>query len=526
MRNKAKFGNTKMNITNYITNRYEEKSQLLMSQKQTQTKPNLPVFDGPVKRADHLFDKSKLYKYHLPFLPFTFLQEVQVRFVIDCIYLLAALALTPTVVYRMVRFGRYRCGWSNRFGNLARKDPALKKCIWLHAVSLGEVNAAKSIVKELEKRFPNFEIVITATTDTGYNRALAVFGEKHKVFYFPLDFSITMNRAFLGIQPALCILMELEVWPNFVLIADELHIPVIVVNGRMTDKSFSGYKKIKPLAKKIFRRLALVLAQTDEYAQRFIKIGCQRANVFVTGSLKYDTAQIADKVEGADELAEQLFGKSSIINHQLSIPLWVAGATGPGEERIILDVYKDLREQFTNLRLAIVPRKPERFDEVADLIKQTGFGLIRYSEIKEKATESTEDTEKSIINYQSSIINVVLGDTMGDLRKFYSLATIIFAGRSLIPMGGSDIIEAAALGKCTIFGPSVFNFQQTADDLLAAQGAIMVKDRQDLFETMQKCLSEPDFTREIARNGQNVIRKNQGATQKTIDQIERLLDNV
>jgi 3-deoxy-D-manno-octulosonic-acid transferase len=432
------------------------------------------------------------------------------KFIIDCVYLLAAFAITPTVVYRMVRYGRYRAGWSNRFGKITRKDPALKKCIWLHAVSLGEVNAAKTLVKELENRFSDFEIVISTTTDTGFARATAVFGANYKVFYFPFDFSCTMRRAFHGIQPAACILMELEVWPNFVLIANQLHIPVVVVNGRLSDKSFSKYKKIKPFAKEIFRRLSLVLAQTDEYAQRFTEIGCQSRRVFVTGSLKYDTAQITDKVEGADALAAQL----NIGDEKL----WVAGATGPGEEQIILDVYKQLtqQEQFSNLRLAIVPRKPERFDEVAELIKQNGFDLIRYSDVKSGGQQS------SIVRRPSSV--VILGDTMGDLRKFYSLATIIFAGRSLVPMGGSDIIEAAALGKCTIFGPSVYNFQQTADDLLAAQGGIMVKDKQDLLEIMQKCLNDPDFTEKIARNGQNVIRKNQGATAKTTELIAKFLN--
>ena len=438
------------------------------------------------------------------------------RFLIDCIYLLAAVAITPTVVYRMVRYKRYRAGWSNRLGKIVRKDPALKKCIWLHAVSLGEVNAAKTLVKELENRFSDFEIVISTTTDTGFARAAAVFGANYKVFYFPLDFSCTMRRAFHGIQPAVCLLMELEVWPNFVLIADQLNTPVIVVNGRISDKSFSKYKKIKPFAKEIFRRLSLTFAQTDEYAQRFIEIGCPPKKVSVTGSLKYDTAQITDKVEGADTLAAQL----NIGDERL----WVAGATGNDEEQILLDVYKNLKqqEQFSDLRLAIIPRKPERFDEVAQLIKQSGFNLIRYNEVKKK---TTENAEKSIINHQLSINTVILGDTMGDLRKFYSLATIIFAGRSLVPLGGSDIIEAAALGKCTIFGPSVYNFQQTADDLLAAQGGIMVKDKQDLLETMQKCLNDPDFTEKIARNGQNVIRKNQGVTKKTIDQIAKFLNN-
>jgi 3-deoxy-D-manno-octulosonic-acid transferase len=451
------------------------------------------------------------------------------KFIIDCVYLLAAFAITPTLVYRMVRYGRYRAGWSNRFGKIVRKDPALKKCIWLHAVSLGEVNAAKTLVEELENRFSNFEIVISTTTDTGFARAAAVFGTNYKVFYFPLDFSCMMRRAFHGIQPAICLLMELEVWPNFVLIADQLHTPVVVVNGRMSDKSFSRYKKIKPFAKEIFRKLSLTLAQTDEYAQRFIEIGCSLKKVFVTGSLKYDTAQITDKVEGADTLAEQLFGKiknqkSKLVRRPsggIENSLWVAGATGNDEEQILLDVYKKLKqqEQFSDLRLAIIPRKPERFDEVAQLIEQSGFNLIRYSEVKNGGQKS------KIENSKLKIDTVILGDTMGDLRKFYSLATIIFAGRSLVPMGGSDIIEAAALGKCTIFGPSTYNFQQTADALLAAQGGIMVKDKQDLLETMQKCLNDPDFTEKIARNGQNVIRKNQGATAKTIDHITKFLDN-
>jgi 3-deoxy-D-manno-octulosonic-acid transferase len=265
--------------------------------------------------------------------------------------------------------------------------------------------------------------------------------------------------------------------------------------------------------------LSLILAQTDEYAQRFIEIGSRGKRVIVTGSLKYDTAQITNRVEGADTLAEQLFGKIENQKSKIKNPLWVAGATGNDEEQILLDVYKNLKEQFSDLRLAIIPRKPERFDEVAQLIEQSGFSLIRYSQIK---NHTTENIERRVTGDES---RVILGDTMGDLRKFYSLATVIFAGRSLVPMGGSDIIEAAALGKCTIFGPSTYNFQQTADALLAAQGGIMVKDKLELLETMQKCLNEPDFTEKIARNGQNVIRKNQGATQKTIDQIAKFLNN-
>jgi len=329
-----------------------------------------------------------------------------------------------------------------------------------------------------------------------------------------------------------------------------------VVNGRTSDKSFTRYRRVRPLIKKMFGRVTLVLAQTNEYARRFRELGCNDEDVIVSGSLKYDTAQTDDKVEGADALADQLavachcepersqgaaiskpageiasvasLPRNDIIEDQR---LWVAGGTGNDEEGLLLEVYQQLKhdEQFANLRLVIVPRKPERFDEVAQLIQAKDFDLVRYSQIKELATERTEKAPdsgphpKPIINYQSSIDTVILGDTMGDLRKFYSLATIIFVGRSLVPMGGSDMIEAAALGKCTIFGPHAFNFRQTLDALLADNGAIMVNDKEELLQAMRKCLTDPAYATKIAQNGRKVIIKNQGATQKTIEQIAKLL---
>jgi len=429
------------------------------------------------------------------------------RFVLDVLYVLAALIYSPVVVYRTVRHKRYRTGWAQRFGKISRRSPA-KRCIWLHAVSMGEVNAAKTIVAELARRFGDFEIVVSTTTDTGFARAITLFSKDHEVFYFPFDFSRVMRRAFDNIQPAICLLMELEVWPNFVGLAQRRNVPVVVINGRISDRGFSRYRRIRPFARRVFRKVSLVLAQTDEYAERFRAIGAVAEKVVVTGSLKYDTAQITDKVKGADALAAQLG-----LGGQR---LWVAGATGPGEEKIVLDVFAHLRQsdRFEDLRLAIVPRKPERFDEVAQLIEQSGFHLIRYSEVKKEATETKE---------KSQMDAVILGDTMGDLRKFYCLATVIFVGRSLVPMGGSDMMEAAALGKCTIFGPHTFNFKQTVDSLLADEGAILVKDQQELLQVMQKCLLEPEYADKIARRGREVIRKNQGATARSIEQIGRLL---
>ena len=427
------------------------------------------------------------------------------RIILDLLYLLAAIAYSPVIIYRAIRYERYRTGWDQRFGKISCRDPH-KKCIWLHAVSVGEVNAAKTIIKQLENKFGDFEIVISTTTDTGFARATTLFSENHQVFYFPFDFSWIMRRAFRNIRPAICLLMELEIWPNLVEIAKQANIPVIVVNGRMSDKSFPRYQKIKPLVKKMFGKISLTLAQTEQYAQRFKELGCPDEKIIVTGSLKYDTAQITDKVEGADALAAQL----NIGSERL----WVTGATGNDEEKILLDVFQQLKQdaRFANLRLVIVPRKPERFDEVAQLIERRGLPLIRYSRIKNNTTPPPTDNQA-----------IILGDTMGDLRKFYSLAEIIFVGRSLVPMGGSDMVEAAALGKCTVFGPHAFNFKQTVDALLADSGAIMVKDQEELLQTIQQCLTDSDFAQSIANKGREVIRKNQGATKNTIDQIAKIL---
>lgn len=428
------------------------------------------------------------------------------RFILNLLYLLAGIAFGPIVIYRMVRHKRYRSGWAQRAGRIERRDPQ-KKSIWLHAVSVGEVNAAKTLVAELETRFADLEIVVSTTTDTGFARANKLFGQKRRVFYFPFDFSWIIRRTFRRLDPAVCLLVELEVWPNFIFTAHRSAVPVVVVNGRVSDRSFSRYRRIKGLTRMFFGKIDLVLAQTQEYAERFRELGCPAERVIVTNSLKYDTAQITDTVEGADELAEQL--------NLADARLWVAGGTGNDEEKIILDVHKSLiqDESLGDVRLAVVPRKPERFNEIAQLIEQMGLPVVRYSRLKGTANRAPADAKA-----------VILGDTMGDLRKFYSLATVVFVGRSLVPMGGSDMMEAAALGKCTLFGPHAFNFKQTVDALLADDGAIRVADGDELLKAVRKCLLDREYAAGIAQRGRQVIRNNQGATAKTVRHITALLE--
>ena len=420
----------------------------------------------------------------------------------DIIYLLALILASPRIVYRMIMHGRYRGGWSQRLGRIQRGNA--EKCIWIHAVSVGEVNATRTLVDAIENAL-HLEVVISATTDTGYARAKEIYGDRLNVFYFPFDFSPVMKRAIKNISPAIILLMELEVWPNLVQIANKKNIPVVVVNGRISDRSFPRYKIIKFATNWMFSKLALTLAQTDQYARRFIKLGCDKEKVIVTSSLKYDTAQTTGSVTGADTLKRQL---------NLSYEkLFVIGGTGPGEEKIAIDIFTKLKQdpKLKDLRMAIIPRKPERFAEVAQLIAQSSFDFIRLSTVK--ADEKNLSTKPAII----------LGDTMGDLKKFYAIATVVFVGRTLTPMGGSDMMEPTALGKCTIFGPHTFNFRQTVKALLNEGGAIQVKDAKRLYKIARKCLTDNEYALSIGTKGQEIIKKNQGATQKTVEAIASLL---
>ena len=248
----------------------------------------------------------------------------------NMLYSIALLVYSPKILYRRMFQDRYRGGWDQRRGVINRARPD-KQCIWIHAVSVGEVNAARTLIDQLARQMPEYEVVLSSTTDTGLARAKALYANDYSVFYFPFDFSWMMKRAFARLNPAMILLMELEIWPNMASIAKQKNIPIVVVNGRLSDKSFPKYQKIRPITKAMFRKVSLVLAQTEEYAKRFIDLGCEPDKVIVTSSLKYDTAQTDSAVDGADRLAEQI--------HLLKERLWVAGGTGPGEEKMILNTF-------------------------------------------------------------------------------------------------------------------------------------------------------------------------------------------
>lgn len=398
---------------------------------------------------------------------------------------------------------------SQRMGHTEPRNGS-EPLVLIHAVSLGEINATRSLVDELSKERPNLHFVVTSTTDTGFCRGTEIYRNypRVRVIRFPLDFSTAVKRLLDAVRPTLAVLMELEVWPNFMAICQQRSIPVVLVNGRVTEGSFRNYRRVGPLTRPMFAKLSWVCAQEELYAKRFRAMGVSESRLQVSGTMKFDTAQIADQIAGADELAESLGIRPGEL-------LWVCGSTGPGEESLLLDVYRDLLTEFPRLRLAIVPRKPERFDEVASLICERDFELVRRSDVLAG--------KASTISHHS----VILGDTMGELRKFYSIATVIFVGRTLVDLGnkqhGSDMIEPAALAKPVCVGPYTTNFGEAMNAFREADAIAEVSDASSLNQTISHWLKNPIAASALAQRAQAVVRSQQGATRRHIDAILKFL---
>jgi 3-deoxy-D-manno-octulosonic-acid transferase len=439
--------------------------------------------------------------------------HVPMRLVVDFLQFLAAIVVAPMIAYRALTTTKYRQGWSQRLGGMPDLPVSSKvrPRIWVHAVSVGEVNAVRMLIERWREQRPETELVISTTTDTGYARACEVFGDASIVRY-PLDLSPFVSRALKRIKPSMIVLVELEVWYQFVTMATARGIPVVVINGRLSEKSVRRFGWVRPVAGRMFRELAWVGAQDDAYADRFATMGVPAERLSVTGSLKWETAQIADTLPGADEFARAL----GISRDR---PTWVCGSTAPGEEPVILQAFRQIRVIQPKLQLVIVPRKPERFDEVAEHIRRAGFECVRRSESPDGTDRAPAETA------------VVLGDTMGELRKAYCLASVVFVGRTLANMGGSDMMEVAALAKPIVVGPHTGNFrdaieQLRRDDALVELSVDLeapdVADR--LADAIGELLRDGEKACKMAGRGREVVTRNQGSTQRTLDRLWALLE--
>jgi 3-deoxy-D-manno-octulosonic-acid transferase len=452
----------------------------------------------------------------------------------NLLYVVAGIFLLPVLLWQRFVGRKRRAGWSAKIlGNVtiatASNHTSLNPdsptpnpgatTIWLHAVSVGEVNLLAPLIKLIECQRPGWQLYLTVGTVSGYELAQKKY-PKLTLSYAPLDFSWAISRAIKRIRPNLVVLVELEVWPNLIAGVTQRGIPLAVINGRLSERSFRGYRRFGWLLGGTFRRLSLVAAQTEEYAERFHALGAP--NVIVTGSLKFDNAPSDRTLPAIQTLREWAGWNGNEI-------IFVAGSTGEPEETFALDTYAALREQYPMLRLAIVPRHPERFDEVARLIETRGFACQRRSAMTASGRDEPQDSSPSpltpspIAPSVASPAPIILVDVIGELGHWWGTASIGFVGGSLNDRGGQNMIEPAAYGVATCFGPNTRNFRDIVALLLVAKAAAVVPDGAGLTSFVQRCLAEPSWAKELGERAAAFAQTQQGATARTQQLLAKLI---
>jgi 3-deoxy-D-manno-octulosonic-acid transferase len=424
---------------------------------------------------------------------------------LDAAYLLTILFVSPWLLYKAVTTGKYRRGLVAKFfgpsPGAAGPRPGV---VWFHGVSVGEIHLLRQVVAAFRGRFPDQPCAVSTTTDTGFDEARKAFPDL-PVFWFPLDFSWAVRRALRNIDPALLVLAEGELWPNLVRTARTRGVPVAVINARMSPRSLHRYRRLAWLARPFVRSLDLVAAQTDEYAAAFRMLGADAERVHVTGNVKFDGVS-GDRHNARTVALRRLLG---VREDDL---VWVAGSTQAPEEAIALDIFRRLRPEFPRLRLFLVPRQKDRFDEVARLLEREGMSFNRRSRLTADAAPSAECPD------------IVLVDTIGELGALWGLADVAFVGGSLDgKRGGQNMIEPAAYGAAVVFGPHIWNFRDTAVRLAAAGAARQVADAAALEAAIRELFRD---TAACAREGaaaRAFVTRQQGATEQTTQLLGDLL---
>ena len=412
-------------------------------------------------------------------------------------YVALLLAVSPVLLYRRWMLGKYRDGWAEKLWGQLPERSGSKPCLWLHAVSVGEVLQLRPMMKLLAAQRPDWDFVITTTTRTGLDVAKKEYPQ-HTVCYFPLDFSWATRRAIARIKPSAIVLVELELWPNFVLTAKRFGIPLALINGRVSEKSFRGYRRIRPLISRLLSSFDLLAAQNDEYAERLRALGAPRDRLHVTGSIKFDGVRSDRSNPKTNELRE-FFG---LLPEE---KVFIAGSTQAPEEAFALDTWQALRSDFPNLRLILVPRHKERFEEVASLVVSRGLTLRRRSSNCGMGRSAHPPDE------------VLLLDTLGELGACWGLADIAFVGGSLTQRGGQNMLEPAAYGAAVLFGPNTCNFRDIVEQLLARDAARVVRSESELTSAVRELLKSPATVQELGVRAKEFIATQQGAAARTVE---------
>ncbi len=411
-------------------------------------------------------------------------------------YLLQPLLLLR-LYWRSIKAPAYRDGIGQRFGYY--NQPALQRCIWVHAVSVGETIASVPLVRQLAVLYPDLPIVVSTTTPTGAERVRALLGGLVSHVYAPYDLPGVMQRFIRHFQPTLLVIIETELWPNMIYSCHSAGVPVILANARLSKKSADGYQRVENLTRNMLYQLSAVAVQTEIEAQRFIALGLPPEKARVTGNIKFDM-QLDDADRDKASAWRRAWGRGRLC--------WIAASTHEGEDEIILRAHLALLQHDPALLLILVPRHPERFDRAVELVSQAGLVPHRLSSGAMPGADA----------------GVVIGDTMGDLLGLFGAADIAFVGGSLIPRGGHNLLEPALWSMPVLSGPHLFNFQEIADLMLEAGALQICPNALDIESAIVRLLASSAYRQEAGERAYSVIEQNRGSLQRLLDVIANVVD--
>lgn len=409
------------------------------------------------------------------------------RYFYSSLFYLAIPFILLRLLWRGIKAPSYRHRWRERFALYGKRYP--QNIIWFHAVSVGESEALFPLVKQIQQLHPDAKILITTTTPTGSARVKAVMQESVIHVYLPYDLPDAIYRFMRCFKPKMAVIMETEIWPNLFMACGKRGVPLYIINARLSEKSSRGYQKIPSLLQPALAQVRLVATQTEDDAKRFISIGADSDKVKILGNIKFDIEVPKEIIEQGMQIKIDLFAGRFI---------WLIASTHKDEESIFLAAYQELKKNIPELLLVLVPRHPERFSEVKKLCEQQQLGVVLRT-AKEKVSLETD---------------VYLADTLGELKMLYASADVAFVGGSMVPNGGHNILEAAAVGVPVMFGPYMTNFKDIAQGVLAAKAALQCQGNESLMLNLLMLYNQSSSRLALVANAKSFVIQNQGATDK------------
>jgi len=416
------------------------------------------------------------------------------------------LVMSPYLAWQAVRYRKYVGSLRQRLGylpisfNLDGEDS-----IWIHAVSVGEVLTARALLPQLRERYPRLRLFLSTTTMTGQQIARNSLQYVDEVFYFPFDLGVIVNRTLRLVRPRLFIMMETEIWPNLLRACHRAGVRTVLVNGRISSRSYPRYRLARPFFRRVLTNVDRFCMQGEESARRIIDMGADSERVVVTGSLKFDSLDLPGGAPGGDRGRNRVLRYFRIAGDR---PVIIAASTLKGEEESVLEAFQRIRARVPEALLIVAPRKPERFDEVEQLARRSGWTVARRSELPVDS-EPRQD--------------VVILDTIGELAQLYQVATAVFVGGSLVDQGGHNILEPAVFGKPIVFGPHMQNFAEIARAFVENDAAIQIRTPRDLEHALLGLLNDPVRRARLGAAARALVEANRGARGKTMTAIARLL---